>query len=155
MVCLLTLSVNYITLCNTTNDSIVATYKLEQESKQDTILKSTKYKLLAKVINSESHGESFKSKLHVGSVVLNRTKDSNFPNTIKKVIYQRNQFDGIGTKYFRFSNKTKDDVDSKRAALYLLMNGSINDDILYFHNPDIVNKRVTKILVKVDKQIFY
>lgn len=48
--------------------------------------------LLARLIYSEAGSESYDTKLKVGSVVMNRVEDSNFPNTIRDVIYQKGQF---------------------------------------------------------------
>lgn len=48
--------------------------------------------LLARLVYSESGGESYDTKLRVASVVMNRVVDPNFPNTIREVIYQKNQF---------------------------------------------------------------
>lgn len=91
--------------------------------------------LLSKIINAEVHGESYKDKLLVGSVILNRVNNKEFPNTLYDVIYQKNQFHGVTGKYFRYSNKRIQDKESKSAALEILKNGPINKDILYFHNP--------------------
>lgn len=44
--------------------------------------------LLAKVIYAEARGESYTGQVAIGAVVLNRVKDSRFPNTIAGVIYQ-------------------------------------------------------------------
>lgn len=48
--------------------------------------------LLARLVFSESGGESYDTKLRVASVVMNRVVDPYFPNTIREVIYQENQF---------------------------------------------------------------
>jgi spore germination cell wall hydrolase CwlJ-like protein len=48
--------------------------------------------LLAAIIQCEADGQSSKGMIAVGAVVLNRVKSSSFPNTIKKVIYQKGQF---------------------------------------------------------------
>ena len=49
--------------------------------------------LLARLIYSEGGSESYETKLKIGSVVMNRvTSDKHFPDTIREVIYQENQF---------------------------------------------------------------
>ena len=48
--------------------------------------------LLARLISAEGETESYKTKLWIGSVVMNRVEDSNFPDTIREVIYQESQF---------------------------------------------------------------
>lgn len=47
---------------------------------------------LAEVIYRESRGESFKGKLAVGQVVLNRVKHSLYPQSICDVVFQKYQF---------------------------------------------------------------
>jgi len=98
------------------------------------IIKEARY--LICVINSEAIGQSYEEKLRTGSVVLNRVKDSEFPDSIEEVVCQSNQFSGINSKYFIIDNVTKKGQESIRAAWFLLKNGSIlPKDVLYFHNP--------------------
>lgn len=52
-------------------------------------------RLMASIINCEAGGESFQGKLAVGIVVMNRVESKLFPNTIKKVIFQKNQFSPV------------------------------------------------------------
>jgi len=47
---------------------------------------------LAATIQAEADGESYTGKLAVGSVIMNRVKNSNFPGSITGVITQSNQF---------------------------------------------------------------
>lgn len=49
-------------------------------------------RLLSSIIYCEAGGESYAGKLAVGIVVMNRRSSNQFPNTIKGVIYQKNQF---------------------------------------------------------------
>ena len=49
-------------------------------------------KLLAALIYCEAGNQPHKGKVAVGAVVLNRMKSKSYPNTMKKVIYQRGQF---------------------------------------------------------------
>lgn len=52
-------------------------------------------RLMASIINCEAGGESFQGQVAVGIVVMNRVKSDLFPNTIKKVIYQKGQFSPV------------------------------------------------------------
>lgn len=52
-------------------------------------------RLMASIINCEAGGESFQGQVAVGIVVMNRVKSSLFPNSIKKVIYQKGQFSPV------------------------------------------------------------
>lgn len=60
-------------------------------------------KLLATVIYAEAAGCSDMEKRRVGNVVLNRIQDTTntFPNTLKEVVYQDNQFTCVGGKLWR------------------------------------------------------
>lgn len=92
--------------------------------------------LLIRVINSESHGQSYTEKLRVGSVILNRLHDSDFPKTLYDVVYQKNQFKGLKTKLFEIDNTTIKGRESINAATWLVDHGSIlPKNIVYFHNP--------------------
>lgn len=51
--------------------------------------------LLARVINGEARGEPYEGQVAVGAVVINRTRDSRFPNTIAGVVYQPGAFTAI------------------------------------------------------------
>lgn len=48
--------------------------------------------LLAHLVYAEARGESYKGQVAVASVVLNRVKNSSFPNTVAGVIYQSGAF---------------------------------------------------------------
>lgn len=47
---------------------------------------------LSRVINAESGNQILAGKIAVGNVVMNRVNSPKFPNTIYKVLYQKNQF---------------------------------------------------------------
>lgn len=51
--------------------------------------------LLAQCINGEARGESYIGQVAVASVILNRTKNPSFPNSISGVIYQPGAFDAV------------------------------------------------------------
>ena len=54
--------------------------------------KADQLKLLACIIYCEAGYDTYEGKLAVANVVLNRVKSSAYPNTIKGVVYQKNQF---------------------------------------------------------------
>lgn len=51
--------------------------------------------LLAKCVHAEARGESYVGQVAVAAVILNRVKDSRFPNTIAGVIYQPYAFTAV------------------------------------------------------------
>ncbi len=52
-------------------------------------------RLMASIINCEAGAEGYQGKLAVGIVVMNRVSSKAFPNTIKRVIYQKGQFSPV------------------------------------------------------------
>ena len=51
--------------------------------------------LIARAINGEARGEPYEGQVAVGAVILNRVKDSRFPNSISGVIYQKGAFTAV------------------------------------------------------------
>lgn len=51
--------------------------------------------LMARAINGEARGEPYEGQVAVGAVILNRVKDSRFPNSISGVIYQSGAFTAV------------------------------------------------------------
>ena len=48
--------------------------------------------LLYRAVEAEVTGATYEDKLRVANVILNRLNSEHFPNTIRDVIYQNNQF---------------------------------------------------------------
>lgn len=89
--------------------------------------------LMAKLVYAESRGEPFEGKVGVASVVLNRVLDSNFPNSIREVIFQTNAFSCVQQNDI-IAYPDQDCYD----AVYSAISG--NDpthEALYFYNPAI------------------
>jgi N-acetylmuramoyl-L-alanine amidase len=51
--------------------------------------------LLARAINGEARGEPYIGAVAVGAVIINRTRDPKFPNTIAGVVYQPGAFTAV------------------------------------------------------------
>ena len=68
--------------------------KKASKSKKKIYTKS-ELRLMASIINCEAGGESMQGKIAVGVVIMNRVKSKSFPNTIKKVVYQKGQFSPV------------------------------------------------------------
>ena len=51
--------------------------------------------LMARAINGEARGEPYEGQVAVGAVILNRVKNSQFPNTIAGVIYEKGAFTAV------------------------------------------------------------
>lgn len=82
--------------------------------------------LLARLIHAEGGSESYDTQLKIGSVVMNRVDDPDFPDTIREVIYQPNQFSVTYTKVDGVIMIDRPaDEEAKEAALEVLTYGSI------------------------------
>lgn len=56
---------------------------------------SSDIQLMSRAINGEARGEPYEGQVAVGAVILNRVKNSSFPNTISGVIYQSGAFTAV------------------------------------------------------------
>ena len=95
--------------------------------------------LLARLIYSEGGIESYDTQLKIGSVVMNRVDDPYFPNTIREVIYQKNQFSVTFIKLdgVIMIERPADD-EAKKAAYEILNYGSVlPKDVQVFYEKSI------------------
>ncbi|MDO4546495.1 MAG: spore cortex-lytic enzyme [Clostridia bacterium] len=93
---------------------------------------SSDHRLLSKLVYAEARGESYKGQVAVAAVVLNRVKNSSFPNTISGVIYQKNAFSCVSNGQINLSPN-----DSAIRAARDAMNGwDPTGGCLYFYNPN-------------------
>lgn len=83
---------------------------------------------LTKLINSEALYEPDEGQKEVLGVVLARVASKKFPNTIKEVIYQKGQFDGIRSKYFKVDKKLFNKVRQWYLEKY-------TSKYIFFYNP--------------------
>ena len=89
---------------------------------------------LARVISAESRGESLVGQIAVGNVVLNRVADSQFPNTVKGVVFDRKN----GVQFEPVSNGTiyQEPTQTSLLAAKLCLEGAdVVGDCLYFYAP--------------------
>ncbi|SDC75255.1 MULTISPECIES: cell wall hydrolase [unclassified Candidatus Frackibacter] len=109
---------------------------------------------LARAINGEARGESFRGQVAVGAVILNRVLSHKFPNTVRKVIYQKGQFTSVADGQVNLY-PTKSSIIAAKAAL---LGYDPTGHALFFYNPRIATK--TKwissrpVVVKIDNHIF-
>lgn len=110
-------------------DFIPAIFKNEAEPFTDDDLM-----LLAKITQVESGYQSYEGQLAVANVILNRVKDSRFPDSIKDVIYSGKQFPPAHNGLL---DKSEPNASVLRAAKDAL-NGKNNvEDAVYFFNPKV------------------
>ena len=89
--------------------------------------------LMSQVVYAESKGEPFDGKIAVASVILNRTTDSQFPDTIQGVITQKNAFSCVRNGKI----DVVPDDDSYNAVLKAIEGYDPTEEALYFYNPKI------------------
>lgn len=93
---------------------------------------SSDLNLLARLIYAESRGEPYTGQVAVGAVVLNRVKNSNFPNTIAGVIYQSGAFSVVNDGQINMvPNET-----AKKAAQDALNGWDPSYGAIYYFNPN-------------------
>ena len=97
---------------------------------------STDLYWLSRIISAESKGEPFAGQIAVGNVVLNRVRSSQFPNTVKGVIFDTK----YGTQFSPVASGTiynTPTASSVRAAKICLEGFTYSTKMIYFYNPSI------------------
>lgn len=90
---------------------------------------------LSRIISAESRGESLSGQIAVGNVVLNRVESSDFPDSVKEVVFDRR--DGV-TQFEPVSNGSIYDEPTERsviAAKLALEGANTGGEALYFFAP--------------------
>jgi len=59
------------------------------------VVTNEEFEILSRIAASETTGCTLEQKMNVVQAVLNRVEDSRFPNTIKEVVFAKNQFSVI------------------------------------------------------------
>lgn len=110
--------------------------------------------LLARLITAEADAEPFAGKLAVGAVVLNRTRDANFPKSIYEVIYQYDdgtyQFEPVMNGWIE-RPATADSIRAAKAALngWDPTNGAVYFFATYVTNPWLWSRPLSCIIGNV------
>lgn len=98
---------------------------------------------LAQLVYAEAGNQDMKGKRLVADVVLNRTEDERFPDTIGGVIFQENQFKPTWDGAFEKSalNVTEECYE----AVAMEMESRLDPGVLYFNNtPNVYGSGVWK-----------
>lgn len=114
----------YKTVCE--GDNVIT--PIQQFSITDEEIEMLKY-----IVQQETRGGSYKHKCIVTNVILNRVEDSRFPNTVREVLLQKNQFSSIWNYY---QKRVEPDEKTERAVNDVL-NGRVEDESngsLFFHS---------------------
>lgn len=95
---------------------------------------------LSRIISAESRGEPLEGKLAVGTVVLNRVASSQFPDTIREVVFDTKW----GVQFTPVANGTvyDDPTEESVLAAKLVLDGvRVAGDSLYFFAPELTDDR--------------
>ncbi|KAF1680919.1 cell wall hydrolase [Bacillus mexicanus] len=126
--------------------------KSQTDDQEETYSQSEK-ELLSRLVHAEAKGESYKGKVAVASVVLNRTEKKGFPDTVRGVIYQKNAFEPVANG----SINQKPDKESIDAAKEVLSSKKRETDAIFFYNPKTASDhwiRSRKTVEKIGRHVF-
>jgi len=112
--------------------------------------------LLARLITAEAEGEPYRAQVAVGAVIINRVKDSRFPNTISGVIYE------VSGGYYQFTPVLNGRInrpatqEAKNAAYEALHGADPSNGALYFFDESATNKWLWSkpILARIGKMVY-
>ena len=105
----------------------------QEETQAVMRLSDEQLNLLSKLVAAEARGESYEGQVAVAAVVLNRVKDTRFPDSIEGVIYQKNAFSVVRDGYID-AQPTEESYKAAKEALY---GSDPTNNAIYFWNPDI------------------
>ena len=109
--------------------------------------------LLARAVYSEARGEPYTGQVAIAAVVLNRVRDSRFPNTISGVIYQPGAFTAVNDGQFNLApNET-----AYKAARDALNGWDPTYGCIYYFNPATATSSwiwSRPIIIKIGKHNF-
>ncbi|NLW22040.1 MAG: spore cortex-lytic enzyme [Tissierellia bacterium] len=109
--------------------------------------------LLARAVHGEARGEPYIGKVAVAAVILNRTRNPKFPNTIAGVIYQPLAFTAVADGQINLTP----DKDSIKAARDALNGWDPTYGCLYYWNPATATSKwiwSRKVTLKIGKHWF-
>ncbi len=90
--------------------------------------------LMARAINGEARGEPYEGQVAVGAVILNRVKNSQFPNTIAGVIYEKGAFTAVADGQINVPIKEGSTV--VKAAQDAINGWDPTNGCIYYFNPN-------------------
>ncbi|MBO5478672.1 MAG: spore cortex-lytic enzyme [Clostridia bacterium] len=92
---------------------------------------SSDLNLLSRLVYGEARGEPYEGQVAVAAVVLNRVRNSNFPNTIAGVIYQNGAFSVVNDGQINLTPNST----AKKAAQDALNGWDPSYGSIYYFNP--------------------
>lgn len=102
--------------------------------------------LMARLVHAEAKGESYEGKVAVATVVLNRVDSERFPDTIKEVIYAKNQFSPVADGSIN-QEPSEEAMHAVNEAIALQEEGT---DATFFYNPKLTDCKWIKALPVIE-----
>ncbi len=90
---------------------------------------------MARLVTAEAGGESYKGKVAVAKVILNRVNAKGFPNTITGVIYEPIKYGYAFTPVTDGRINQPASAEAKMAVEEAISTNGVHSDWLYFYNP--------------------
>ncbi|MDR3593775.1 cell wall hydrolase [Clostridium sp.] len=137
-------NINHDLQSNEKHDEVLEVFN---HNSQQLYITGEDIELMAKLVSAESGGEPYTGKVAVASVVLNRTIDPHFPNTIKGVIFQKNAFSCVKNGKIN----AVADQDCYNAVYDAIKGADPTNDALFFYNPAIATCHWMKETEKINE----
>lgn len=128
---------------NMEKEKTVYTVKKREEVKkeEENLFTKKEIEILERIVEAETTGGDFRSKVLVADVVLNRVKSEKFPNTIEEVVFQKTgniyQFSPVYDRRYYSVSITK---ETKKAVSYAINHKDQSKGALYFANRSYANE---------------
>ena len=88
--------------------------------------------LMANAVHGEARGEPYEGQVAVAAVILNRTKDANFPDSISGVIFEPRAFTAVADGQIWL----EPNESARRAVLDAINGWDPTESATYYFNPD-------------------
>lgn len=106
-------------------------YNSSSTSTSTSSTSSSSLNLISRFVYAEARGEPYQGQVAVAAVILNRVKDSRFPNTVSGVVYQSGAFTCVSDGQI---NLTPNDT-AKKAAQDAMNGWDPSLGAIYYFNP--------------------
>lgn len=93
--------------------------------------------MMARVVHGEARGESYKGKVAVAAVILNRKQSAEFPNTVYRVIFQPNAFTAVNDGQYNLPPNR----EAYQAVIDAIKGWDPTGGSTYYYNPTIATNR--------------
>ncbi|MBA1335221.1 MAG: Spore cortex-lytic enzyme, lytic transglycosylase SleB [Firmicutes bacterium] len=122
-------------------------------STYNTSFSSKDIELMAKMVHGESRGEPFEGQVAVAAVILNRVRDSRFPNTVSGVIYEPGAFTALQDGQFYLTPN----ATAYKAVDQAIKGWDASGGALFYFNPATATSKwvwTRQIIKKIGKHYF-